>query len=738
MPETDLGPLLSPRSVAVVGASDTPNKVGFSVFRNLTSGGFAGPIYPVNSRSSTVQGRSAFGSLRQIGQPIDLAVICTPAATVPDLIHECGELGIRGVVVLTAGFRELGDSGRVLEAKILEAKAKFPSLRIIGPNCVGIVEPKIRLSASFALGMPAAGSVAFLSQSGALCTAILDWALLQGFGFSHFISLGNQLDVGFADLLDHLADDPETTSAILYIESITQSRHFMAAAKKFASRKPLIAYKAGRFTQSAKAAASHTGAMAGVDAVYDAAMKRAGIVRVFDLQSLFECAELLTLHPQPIGPRLAIVTNAGGPGVMATDTLLEQNGRLADLTSQTINELDTFLPPNWSRANPIDVIGDADAERISKAVTATLADPNVDTVLTLLTPQAMTHPTQSARAIAAIPIPPGKAILASLMGGEQIAEGRHILQQNRIPTFETPEQAIHGLMHLIDYSKKRESLSSITDSPPTPLPGTLEERRGYIEELVKSSPRPLPIPSLESRPSTRTLTEPESKQLLVRYGIPTTPIKIAPTVDEAVLAADHFGYPVVLKILSPQITHKTDVGGVSLNLATASQVRDAFERMVSQARSMRPEAELFGVTVQPMVSELHGIELILGAKQDPVFGSVIMMGTGGIHAEIYQDRSLELPPVDHSLALQMLHNLRCWPVLQGYRGGKAANIEAIAEIVTRFSGLIIEQPRILECDLNPLIVSPNQVTVLDARFVIRTSEDTSSDPYPHLAIAPEK
>jgi len=340
MPETDLRPMLSPRSVAVVGASDTPNKVGYSVFRNLASGGFTGLIYPVNSRSSTVQGRAAYGSLSQIGQPIDLVVICTPAATVPSLIRECGELGIRGVVVLTAGFRELGESGRILEAKILEEKSKFPSLRIIGPNCVGIVEPKIRLSASFALGMPAAGSVAFISQSGALCTAILDWALLQGVGFSHFISLGNQLDVGFADLLDYLAEDPETTSAILYIESVVQSRYFMAAAKKFASRKPLIAYKAGRFAQSAKAAASHTGAMAGVDAVYDAAMKRAGIVRVFDMQSLFACAELLTLHPQAIGPRLAIVTNAGGPGVMATDTLLEENGQLAELAAETMNELD--------------------------------------------------------------------------------------------------------------------------------------------------------------------------------------------------------------------------------------------------------------------------------------------------------------------------------------------------------------------------------------------------------------
>ena len=729
MPETDLRPMLSPRSVAVVGASDTPNKVGYSVFRNLASGGFTGLIYPVNSRSSTVQGRAAYGSLSQIGQPIDLVVICTPAATVPSLIRECGELGIRGVVVLTAGFRELDESGRILEAKILEEKSKFPSLRIIGPNCVGIVEPKIRLSASFALGMPAAGSVAFISQSGALCTAILDWALLQGVGFSHFISLGNQLDVGFADLLDYLAEDPETTSAILYIESVVQSRYFMAAAKKFASRKPLIAYKAGRFAQSAKAAASHTGAMAGVDAVYDAAMKRAGIVRVFDMQSLFACAELLTLHPQAIGPRLAIVTNAGGPGVMATDTLLEENGQLAELAAETMNELDKFLPENWSRANPVDVIGDADAERISKAVTVTLADPNVDTVLALLTPQAMTHPTQSARALAAIPIPPGKAILASLMGGEQIAEGRRILQQSGIPTFETPEQAIHGLMHLIDYSKRRDSLTTILDATPIPMSGTREERQRYVDALI--------VPWAEKGAEARTLTEPESKQLLVRYGIPTTPIRIAPTASEAVLAADELGYPVVLKILSPQISHKTDVGGVVLNLASAAQVCEAFERMIAQARSMRPGAELVGVTVQPMVAELHGVELILGAKQDPVFGSVIMMGTGGIHAEIYRDRSLELPPIDRSLARRMLQNLRCWPLLQGYRGGKAANIEAVSELVTRFSAMIVEQPGILECDLNPLVVSSNQVIVLDARFVIGKSRFSPADPYSHLAIAPE-
>ena len=589
------------------------------------------------------------------------------------------------------------------------------------------------MSASFALGMPAAGSVAFISQSGALCTAILDWALLQGVGFSHFISLGNQLDVGFADLLDYLAEDPETTSAILYIESVVQSRYFMAAAKKFASRKPLIAYKAGRFAQSAKAAASHTGAMAGVDAVYDAAMKRAGIVRVFDMQSLFACAELLTLHPQAIGPRLAIVTNAGGPGVMATDTLLEENGRLAELAPETIKVLNAFLPANWSRANPVDVIGDADAERISKAVTATLADPNVDTVLALLTPQAMTHPTQSARALAAISIPPGKAILASLMGGEQIAEGRRILQQSGIPTFETPEQAIHGLMHLIDYSKRRDSLTTIVDNKPIPLAGTREERRRYVDDLAKPSMKPLS----EMGTSARTLTEPESKQLLVRYGIPTTPIRIAPTASEAVQAAEELGFPVVLKILSPQISHKTDVGGVALNLATATQVRESFERMIPQARSMRPEAELLGVTVQPMIAELHGVELILGAKQDPVFGSVIMMGTGGIHAEIYRDRSLELPPIDRSLALRMLQNLRCWPLLQGYRGATAANIEAVAELITRFSAMIVEQPRILECDLNPLVVSSSQVIVLDARFVIGNSSFSPADPYSHLAIAPE-
>ena len=507
----------------------------------------------------------------------------------------------------------------------------------------------------------------------------------------------------------------------------------MAAAKKFASRKPLIAYKAGRFAQSAKAAASHTGAMAGVDAVYDAAMKRAGIVRVFDMQSLFACAELLTLHSQAIGPRLAIVTNAGGPGVMATDTLLEENGRLAELAPETIKELDAFLPVNWSRANPVDVIGDADAERISKAVTATLADPNVDTVLALLTPQAMTHPTQSARALAAISIPPGKAILASLMGGEQIAEGRRILQQSGIPTFETPEQAIHGLMHLIDYSKRRDSLTTIVDNKPIPLAGTREERRRYVDDLAKPSMKPLS----EMGTSARTLTEPESKQLLVRYGIPTTPIRIAPTASEAVQAAEELGFPVVLKILSPHISHKTDVGGVALNLATATQVRESFERMIAQARSMRPEAELLGVTVQPMIAELHGVELILGAKQDPVFGSVIMMGTGGIHAEIYRDRSLELPPIDRSLALRMLQNLRCWPLLQGYRGATAANIEAVAELITRFSAMIVEQPRILECDLNPLVVSSSQVIVLDARFVIGNSSFSPADPYSHLAIAPE-
>jgi acetyltransferase len=721
--------MLAPRSVAVVGASDTLGKVGHAALKNIITNGYTGAVYPVNSRADTVQGQRAFPNVSAIDQVIDLAVVCTPSHTVPSIVRECGERGVGALAVLTAGFRELGEEGKQLEYQVKEEQRRYPGLRILGPNCVGLINPGIKLSASFAVGMPRAGHVAFLSQSGALCTSVLDWSLSQGIGFSHFLSLGNQLDVGFGDLLDYLAEDPNTASAILYIESIADARYFMSAARAFSRRKPLVAYKAGRFAESAQAAASHTGAMAGVDAVYQAALERAGIVRLFEMQSLFQCAELLTQHPNPIGSRLAIVTNAGGPGVMATDALLEQRGKLAKLAFETMERLNDFLPPNWSRGNPIDVIGDADAERFSKAVDVTLQDPNVDTVLAILSPQAMTHPSDTARRVSQLTIPTGKALMAAWMGGALMAEGSEILQNAGIATFTTPEQAIHGMMQLAAYSRTREVLY---ETPKTIVPdfaASTNERQSFLNALSLDY-------TSDHHNSNAILTEVDSKRLLALYGIPTTPIEVAPTADAAVAIASRMGYPVVLKIYSQQITHKTDVGGVVLNLQSDSQVRTAFEQMMARAARERPDAVLQGATVQPMITAVHGAELILGSKQDPIFGSVLMVGLGGITAELFQDRALELPPIQHRLALRMLESLRSWPLLNGYRGRPKANIDQIIEIMLRFSTMITEQPRILEADINPLLIAENQLLALDARFVIAPPSDAATRPYSHLAIRP--
>lgn len=729
MPIRNLDRMLAPRSVAVIGASDTPGKVGHAVLKNILSNGFASPVYPINSRSPTVQGQLAFPSVSAIEQPIDLAVVCTPSSTVPPIVRECGERGVGALAVLTAGFRELGEEGKQLEYQVKEEQRRYPGLRILGPNCVGLINPGLKLSASFAVGMPQPGHVAFLSQSGALCTAVLDWSLSQGIGFSHFLSLGNQLDVGFGDLLDYLAEDPNTASAILYIESIADARYFMSAARAFSRRKPLVAYKAGRFAESAMAAASHTGAMAGVDAVYQAALERAGIVRLFEMQSLFQCAELLTQHPHPIGSRLAIVTNAGGPGVMATDALLEQRGKLAKLAPATMEHLSEFLPANWSRGNPIDVIGDADAERFSKAVEVTLQDPNVDTVLAILSPQAMTHPSDTARRVSQLALPPGKATMAAWMGGDLMAEGSEILQRAGIATFETPEQAIHGMMQLAAYTRTREVLYETPKAIVPDFAATTSQRQSFLNPLQLDY-------ASDHHPSSAILTEVDSKRLLSLYGIPTTPIEVAATPDAAVEAATRIGYPVVLKIYSPQITHKTDVGGVVLNLQSDVQVRAAFEQMMARAAKERPDAVLLGATVQPMITAVHGAELILGSKQDPIFGSVLMVGLGGITAELFQDRALELPPIQHRLALRMLESLRCWPLLNGYRGRPKADIDQIIEIMLRFSTMIIEQPRILEADINPLLISEQQLLALDARFVIAPPASHAVRPYSHLAIRP--
>jgi len=640
----NLDKIFRPRRIAVVGASDVPGKVGRVLLQNLIGHGFSGVVYPVNPQREAVQGIAAYKSLSALPHAPDLAVICTPAATVPELVDECGRLGIMGVLIISAGFREVGSEGKQLEDRVKEAAARHSGLRIVGPNCLGLMVPSIALNASFAASMAAPGRVAFVSQSGALCTSVLDWASAAGFGFSHFVSVGNMLDVGIDDLLDYLAADPLTEAVVLYVESITEAREFMSAARAFSRDKPIVAYKAGRFSDSAQAAASHTGAMAGVDAVYEAAFRRAGIVRVFDLDEIFDCAGLLARQRIPKGPRLAIITNAGGPGVMACDTLIDRSGELAKLEPATIEKLNACLPSSWSHRNPIDILGDAPAQRYVDAATAALQDPNVDAVLAVLTPQAMTEPGPSATAIAEAAKRTSKPVLAAWMGGPAVADGVKRLSAAALPVYSTAEHGVRAFMNLVQFHRNRETLLETPREIPLKFPLDKSKLRQRFDEIADRS--------------GELLSEDDSKQLLATYGIQVVLPRPAASADEAAALASEIGYPVVLKIHSPQITHKTDVGGVALNLVDEAAVRRAFNEMTASARRLRPDAQILGVTVQRMVTAVHGVELILGVKRDPVFGPVMMVGFGGVAAEVFQDVALELPPLNERLATRMLQSLR--------------------------------------------------------------------------------
>lgn len=723
MPVRNLQKIFAAKSVAVIGASNRPASVGEAVLGNLVDGGYQGTVFPVNPNHEELRGLRCYPSVRQLPAAADLAIICTPAKTVPGIVRQCGEAGVLGIVIVSAGFREVSKEGEALEQEILATAREFRGMRIIGPNCLGFMTPHLSLNASFASDSPLEGDVAFISQSGALCTAVLDWAMQEKVGFSHFVSAGNMLDVGVADLIDYFALDNRTESIILYVESIDEARRFMSAARAFTRTKPIIAYKAGRFTESAQAAASHTGAMAGVDSVYEAAMARAGIVRVFEVDDLFNCAELLARQTTPSGPRLAIITNAGGAGVMATDALLERHGELAQLSEKTLDILNAQLPAAWSHGNPVDVLGDAPPARFETAVETVLADSGVDGLLVVLSPQAMTDATGAADAVVKATSNTRKPVLAAWMGGQRVRAGIERLNQAGIATYSTPEKGVRAFMHLVTFARNREMLYET----PREVPIEFSLDRDRLHEVSDSI----------LNEGGNILSEVASKELLEAYEIPVTPTLIAMSVEEAVSHAGHVGYPVALKILSADITHKSDVGGVELNLATADDVESAFQRILQRAKQCRPNAAIQGVTVQPMVVEPNGRELIVGAKRDPVFGTVLMVGAGGTNAELFHDRALELPPLSDNLARRMLKSLQSWPLLQEYRSRPGVDIDKLVEVLMRLSYLVADCPRIAELDVNPLLATPNGVVALDARIVL--DEKTTARParpYSHLAIRP--
>ena len=719
----NLDKIFKPQRIAVIGASPRPNSVGATVLHNLVNSGSEVVVYPVNPKRESIHGIHTWPRISDVPQTPDLALICIPAAAVPQAVEECGAAGVGGVIVLSAGFREMGEQGRELERQTAEAARRFPGLRMVGPNCLGVIVPGRHLNASFARQLPGAGHVAFISQSGALCTAILDWAEQKRLGFSYFVSIGNMLDVDFGDLIDYFGQQPEVRSIILYAESVTNARKFMSAARAFARIKPIVAYKSGRFAQSAKAAASHTGAMAGEDAVFDAAFERAGIERCYEVDDMFECAELLAWQHPPSGPRLAIVTNAGGPGVMAADALLARNGELATLSPASLDALNAALPEFWSHGNPVDVLGDAAPERYQTATEIVLKDQNVDGALIILTPQAMTDSTPSAEAIAGLAAGSSRPILAAWMGGTTVEPAVACLNRAGIPTYQNPGQAVRAFMHLVSYGRNRQILYET----PRELPVSFAlDQQGIRERFATTLSG-----------GDTLISEPVCKSLLAAYGIPTTRTLVAGSPEDAVRAARDMGYPVVMKIVSPNVSHKTDVGGVRLNLKRDEEVRAAFRDITSSVAGAVVGAKIEGVAVQEMINEPSAVELILGAKKDATFGAVLLVGMGGITAELLKDRVLELPPLNERLARRMLEKLRCFPLLTGYRGRPGVDLDRLLEVLIRFSYLIAEFPQFKEFDINPLIASPRRVVALDARGLRdeRYSEQAAR-PFAHLAIRP--
>jgi acetyltransferase len=724
MVTTNLDKIFNPQNVAIIGASDVEGSVGYAIVKNFTQMGYTGKVYFINIRKPEILGVKTYPTIDQVPDPVDLAIIATPAKTVPDVMEECGKGNVKGVIIVSAGFKETGPAGKLLEEKTLEVAKKY-GIRIIGPNCIGIIRPRNNLNATFLDKMPKPGNVAFLSQSGALGSAILDWALHENIGFSNFVSVGSMIDVDFGDLIDYFGSDPKTKSILMYVEGITEARKFMSAARHFARTKPIIVVKSGKFSESAKAAASHTGSLSGEDGIYDAAFKRAGIVRVNEIADLFNAAEVLGTQPLPKGPRLAIITNAGGPGVMATDALIAQGGKLAKLSQKTLDSLNAVLPPFWSHGNPIDVLGDAKSERYKVAVEACLNDENIDGILIVFTQQAVSESVEISKNIVELvrnKTFQNKTILTSFMGYGAVQEANSILNANNIPTYSTPEQAVRTYMYMYDYQRNIDLLYET----PEELPVDAAPPKRPIMAILRNA-------AFENR---EILTEDEAKKILKYYNFPVVKTSVANTVDEAVAFAQEMGFPVVLKILSPQIVHKSDAGGVILNVNSPDEVRSAFELLIQRATAYNPDAQIIGVTVQPMI-EKKGYELIIGGKTDPVFGPVILFGSGGVGVELFKDTSIGLPPLNTTLIHRIMEETKVYSLLKGWRNAAPVDLKKLDETVLMFSQLLVDFPQIKEIDINPLLVSEKTATILDARIVIDKDKVCKKfEPHEHMVISP--
>jgi len=720
----NLDKLFTPRSVALIGATARPGSVGAIVLRNLRRAGFTGELMLVNPHHDTIDGLTAYPDVASLVHAPDLAVIVTPAETVPGLVCELAARGTRAAVIITAGFGELGQRGQTPQQAALDA-AKPHLLRLVGPNCLGIMVPRLRLDATFSHLVPAPGDIAFLSQSGAMITAMLDWAVPRGIGFSHVVSLGDMADVDFGDMLDYLAADPYTRAILLYAEGITHGRKFMSAARAAARIKPVLVLKAGRSPAGARAAASHTGVLAGADAVYDAAFRRAGMLRVGTIAELFDAAATLALTREQVGERLAILTNGGGAGVLATDALIAAGGHLATLSEATVVGLSRLLPATWSHTNPVDIIGDASGKRYSDGLTALINDREVDAILVLNCPTALAGADDAARAVVDTVTESepsalrGRNVITAWLGEDSAKRARQLFTDARIATYETPDGAVSGFLHRVHHRRNQELLM---ETPPV-RPDVFEPDVAAVRRVITSAIA-----------AGRSWLDPEEAEgLLTAYGIPIIANYLAGDPEKAVSVAETIGFPIVLKIRSPDITHKSDIGGVALNLAHADRVRREAVAMIERLRAARPTARLDGFLVQPMISRHGAVELLVGLVEDPVFGPLVAFGHGGTAVEILRDSSLEFPPLNGLLARRLMARTRVSRLLQGYRGQPAANIEAVVEVLIRLGQLASDHAEIRELDINPLLVDSADVTALDARIRIAPAEGARAA---RLAIAP--
>jgi acetyltransferase len=718
---SDLESLLNPKAIALIGATDRDGSIGQTLVTNLLLGKSERKIYFVNPKRESVMGEECYASVADVPEQVDLAVVATPAETVPQIAEECGQAGVGGMVIISAGFREAGQSGRKIEDEIAAIRARY-GMRIIGPNCLGIIRPHANLNTTFLRRNPEPGRIAFISQSGALGSAILDWAVSSNVGFSAFLSVGSMLDVDFGDLIDFLGEDPFTRSIIVYMESVGNARRFMRAARGFARKKPIVVIKPGKYAEGARAALSHTGAMAGSYEVYEAAFRRAGIVRVDEILDLFNCASVLDSKFLPAGPRIAIITNAGGPGVIAADAVMGHGCELAQLSEGTIADLDSSLPSYWSHANPVDVLGDADADRFAKAVTTCLADPSVDGIVVVYTPQGGATPTELAERVVAVAEKRIKPILTVWMGEHEVRAGREVFHSKNIPTYASPEAAIGTYMYMWKYKRNLDLLYET----PEELSVGLSPPSSHIRLLTERALQ-------EGRVF---LTEDKADRFLDAYGIPRAKGVLCTGVEQAASAAVSLGYPVVLKIISPDIIHKVDAGGVITGVKSEAELKGAFARLLDGVRETSPQAQIEGVYVQRMIEDVS-YELILGLKKDVDFGSVILFGAGGIGVEAYRDFSMGLPPLNQTLARRLMEDTKIWGILKsGLRNRPPADLRLLEEIVVKFSNLVVDFPEIAEIDINPLAVCGQGIYALDSRIVLDPQGLDSKDPYRHLVIMP--